>query len=71
MSKLEKFSNLMIAAGAGLGFTSFFFKSFFYTVDAGNLIFISGERAILFDKAFGGISDKIKGEGMHFYIPFM
>jgi hypothetical protein len=30
-----------------------------------------GERAILFDKAFGGISDKVKGEGMHFYIPFM
>ena len=32
---------------------------------------IKGERAILFDKAFGGISEKIKGEGMHFYIPFI
>ena len=29
-----------------------------------------GERAILFDKAFGGVSDKIYGEGMHLYFPF-
>jgi hypothetical protein len=35
MSKLEKISNMLIMAGAGLGLTSVFFKSFFYTVDAG------------------------------------
>jgi hypothetical protein len=35
MSKLEKISNLLITAGAGIGLSSFFFKSFFYTVDAG------------------------------------
>ena len=38
MSKIEKISNMLIMAGAGLGLTSVFFKSFFYTVDAGNLI---------------------------------
>ena len=44
-------------------------KNFFFTVDAG-LELIKGERYILFDKAFGGVSDKIYGEGMHFFIPF-
>ena len=37
MSKLEKMSNLMITVGTGLFLGSTFVKTFFYTVDAGNL----------------------------------
>ena len=39
MSKIEKISNILIAAGTTLGLTSVFLNSFFYTVDAG-IIFI-------------------------------
>jgi len=69
MSKIEKLSNMFITLGAGMLGGSIFMKNFFFTVDAG-LILIKGERFILFDKAFGGVSDKIYGEGMHFFIPF-
>jgi prohibitin 1 len=62
MSKIEKISNLLVTAGMVMAGGSMFIKSCFYTVDA-------GERAILFDKANGGIRDNIIGEGMHFYIP--
>jgi len=40
---MEKFSNILIKAGAALSITGFTFKSFTYTVDA-------GERAIIYDK---------------------
>lgn len=68
MSKIEKISNLLVTAGLGLAGGSFFLKSFFFTVDAGKF-FDLGERAIMFDKAFGGIKENIIGEGMHFYVP--
>ena len=68
MSQIEKISNLFVTAGLALAGGSFFLKNFFFTVDAGNSL-KKGERAIMFDKARGGISDKIIGEGMHFYIP--
>lgn len=45
---MEKISNLLFSAGAAIVGTSLFFKSFFYTVDA-------GERAIIFDRMFGGL----------------
>lgn len=61
---MERFSNLLISAGAAIVGTGFLFKSFTYTVDA-------GEKAIIFDKIFGGIKEKIVGEGMHFYVPII
>jgi prohibitin 1 len=61
---MEKLSNLLITAGAAVVGTGFFFKSFTYTVDA-------GERAIIFDRLFGGLKETIIGEGIHFYIPII
>ena len=60
----ERFSNALMAIGGLLTGGTIFLKSFFYTVDA-------GERAIIFDKMFGGLRDQVIGEGMHFYIPFI
>jgi prohibitin 1 len=60
---MQKISNILIASGGILTGTSFFLNTFFYTVDA-------GERAVMFDKAFGGVKSSVYGEGMHFYIPF-
>jgi len=34
------------------------------------ILYNIGERAIVNNKAYGGISNVVKGEGMHFYIPF-
>ena len=42
---------------------SLFLNTFFYTVDA-------GERAVMFDKT-RGVTEKVYGEGMHFFIPFL
>ncbi|EGR34058.1 prohibitin, putative [Ichthyophthirius multifiliis] len=52
----------LIFSGGALALTGTIISNLFFTVDA-------GERAILFDRAFGGIREKIYGEGMHFYIP--
>ena len=60
---MERISSLLILGGGLITGGSFFLNTFFYTVDA-------GERAVLFDKAFGGVKPNIYGEGMHFYIPF-
>lgn len=59
---MEKFANLALSAGLAIVGSGLFFKSFTYTVDA-------GERAIIFDRLFGGLKEKIYGEGMHFYFP--
>lgn len=60
----EKISNLLIGVGSAIVGSAFFINTFFYTVDA-------GERAIIFDRAFGGLKEKVLGEGMHFYIPII
>ncbi len=60
---MNKAANVLIGAGTAMTGASFFLNTFFYTVDA-------GERAVMFDKAFGGVKAKVYGEGMHFYIPF-
>lgn len=60
----EKVTNLLMSLGGLLAGGTIFMKSFFYTVDA-------GERAIMFDKAFGGLKENVIGEGMHFYLPFL
>ena len=61
---MEKISNLLIALGGSLAFGGLFVKNFFYTVDA-------GERAIIFDRLNGGLKEKVIGEGMHPFIPFV
>ncbi|KAL4483004.1 hypothetical protein ABPG74_019030 [Tetrahymena malaccensis] len=57
------FATKLITLGGAISGLGFFVGRFFFTVDA-------GERAIMFDRANGGIREKIYGEGMHFYIPF-
>jgi len=59
---MEKVANLLSTAGAVILGGGLFFKTFFYTVDA-------GYRAVIFNKLKGGIQDTIVGEGMHFYVP--
>lgn len=61
---MERIANLMSVAGAAILGGGVFLNTFFYTVDAGH-------RAVIFDKAFGGVKETISGEGMHFYIPFV
>jgi len=61
---MEKFSNLLMSIGGGIVAGGIFVKSFFYTVDA-------GQRAIIFDRLFGGLKEKIIGEGMHIYLPII
>jgi prohibitin 1 len=61
---VERAANALLGFGSILAGGTIFLKSFFYTVDA-------GERAIIFDKMFGGLKDNVIGEGMHFYIPFI
>lgn len=53
---------MMVAGGAMFG-TSLIFNSCTYTVDA-------GERAIIMDE-LKGLREKIVGEGLHFYMPFI
>jgi prohibitin 1 len=59
---MEKLANTALYLGGTLAVGSIFLNSFFYTVEPGH-------RAIIFDKAFGGVQEKVVGEGMHFYIP--
>jgi len=59
---MEKAANFLSLAGGVILGGGLFFKTFFYTVDAGH-------RAVIFNKLKGGIQEKIVGEGMHFYIP--
>jgi len=59
---MERVANVLSVAGAAILGGGLFFKTFFYTVDA-------GYRAVIFNKLQGGIQDKIVSEGMHFYIP--
>lgn len=59
----EKFTNLFIGLGAALAGPAIILNTFFYTVDA-------GERAIVFDRT-GGLREKVYGEGMHFYLPYV
>jgi prohibitin 1 len=54
----------LIFLGGSLAFGGTILSNFFFTVDA-------GERAILFDRAFGGVREAIYGEGMHFYVPMI
>jgi prohibitin 1 len=61
---MEKLANLMSIAGTVMLGAGVVLKGFFYTVDA-------GQRAVIFDKAFGGVKETVVGEGMHFYIPFV
>lgn len=61
---VERASNLLISLGAITLGTSLFVRNFFYTVDA-------GERAIIFDRLFGGLKGDVIGEGMHFYLPMI
>lgn len=61
---VERASNMFIALGGVLFGSAVFLKNFFYTVDA-------GERAIIFDRLFGGLKSDVIGEGMHFYMPFV
>lgn len=61
---MERLSNLLITTGAAIVGSGILFKSFTYTVDA-------GERAIIFDRLFGGLKEEIIGEGLHFYIPII
>lgn len=61
---MEKFSNLLLSAGAAIVGSGLIFNSFTYTVDA-------GERAIIFDKIFGGIKEKVETEGIHLYLPII
>lgn len=55
---------MLMTIGGSLAVGTMVFKSIFYTVDA-------GERAIIFDRLNGGLKEKVIGEGMHFFIPFV
>ena len=59
---MERIANILSIAGGVIIGGGLFFKTFFYTVDA-------GQRAVIFNKLQGGIKETIVGEGMHFYIP--
>ena len=61
---VEKYANILMYAGALLAGGAFVVNSCFYTVDA-------GERAIIFDRLFGGLKGDVIGEGMHFYLPMI
>jgi prohibitin 1 len=60
---MERLGTTLMTTGAAIfgGFS--ILKTFFFTVEP-------GERAVIFDK-FSGIKDTVKGEGLHFYIPFI
>eukprot|EP01015_Nassula_variabilis_P003340 TRINITY_DN1212_c0_g1_i4.p1 TRINITY_DN1212_c0_g1~~TRINITY_DN1212_c0_g1_i4.p1 ORF type:complete len:274 (-),score=47.24 TRINITY_DN1212_c0_g1_i4:85-906(-) len=59
----EKFSNLLMVVGGSATIGLGVIQTFFFTVQP-------GERVVIFDK-FSGISQKVKGEGLHFYIPLV
>ncbi len=61
---VERVSNFVLYLGGSLVAGTFFLNNCFYTVDA-------GERAIIFDRLFGGLKGDVIGEGMHFYLPFI
>ena len=61
-SAAEKFLTRLGRFGVGCGIISMIPYSCLYNVDA-------GERAVMFNR-FGGISNKIHGEGTHFRIPW-
>lgn len=60
---MERVANFAVSAGGLILGGYFGLKTFFYTVDA-------GQRGMIFDR-FTGVKADIKGEGMHFYIPFI
>ena len=60
---MERIANLTLSAGAFIVGSSFFFRSCTYNVDA-------GQRALIFDR-LQGLKEKIYGEGLHLYIPFL
>jgi prohibitin 1 len=60
---MEKFANALFTAGSVIVGGTVFFKTFTYTVDG-------GQRALIFDR-FRGLREKIYGEGMHFFVPFI
>lgn len=60
----EKVTKLFTMAGFAFLGIGTLFKTCTYTVDA-------GQRAIIFDVLFGGLKEKIIGEGMHLYIPII
>ncbi len=59
---MNRVANYLLATGGFISCSTIFLNTFFYTVDA-------GESAVMFDKAFGGVKQKVYGEGMHFYVP--
>ena len=60
---MERAANALFTAGTLIVGSTVFLKAFTYTVDG-------GQRALIFDR-FRGLREKIFGEGMHFYIPFI
>lgn len=61
---VERAASALISFGAVIVGGTLILNSCFYTVDA-------GERAIIFDRLFGGLKGDVIGEGMHFFIPIM
>ena len=61
---MDKLSSKLIGAGSLIVGAYTGLNTFFFTVDA-------GQRAVMFDKLFGGVKENIYGEGMHFYVPFV
>lgn len=60
---MERAANALFTAGTLIVGSTVFLKTFTYTVDG-------GQRALIFDR-FRGLREKIFGEGMHFYVPFI
>jgi len=60
---MEKFFNRLGALGMGMCAAGLVGTRFVYVVDG-------GERVVIFKK-FGGVDDKVHGEGMHFKLPYL
>lgn len=60
---MERFIQKISKLGFTIGAISIVPYSCLYDVDG-------GERAVMFNRFAGGISDTIIGEGSHFYIPW-
>lgn len=61
---MERIANFLTGTGLAVLGGGLLAYNCFYTVDA-------GYRAVIFDKAFGGVKEVVVGEGMHFYIPMI
>ena len=63
MNTIERLMNRIATIGGGIAVASMIGKQMLFSVDG-------GQRALIFDR-FSGIKDKIRGEGIHFAIPFI